>query len=363
MTTELALPAPEVVAVMFREPSEIDKLVAHVEATARAHKPDVTTRKGREAIRKLAADVARSKTGLDDAGKNLNAALREQINAVDAIRREARDRLDALKVEVRQPLTDWETAEEARVETHKARIASIEACGTGTYDATTLRAALAETKAIIIDAGFEEFEAEAHRAKDAALRRIEAALAVEEQREAERQELERLRAEAAAREEADRKRQEAEAAEAKRIADEKAEVERQARIEREKQEAVAKAARDAEERARSEAADAAAKVKADQDRKDREAAEREVALKRQAEEAERKASAAAKAERDRIAEEKRLAAEAQAKREANARIRGRVIKEIADALFKLSQGVAGPPEHAIAEALADGKIPHTKVTF
>ena len=370
-STALTLPPPDVLPGLFKEPSEIDKLVAHVEAVARAHKPDTSTTKGRAAIRKLAADVARSKTGLDDAGKNLNAALREQINAVDAVRREARERLDALKVEVRQPLTDWEAAEEARKARHAEQIEWLATAAetVAADDLPMLRVQLGHVAGYLVDGSFEEFENEAHRAKAAAIASLEQKIAAAEKAEADRLELERLRAEATAREEEDRKRQEAEAAEARRIAAEKAEAARQAEIEREKQEAAARAVREAEERIKRQAAEDAHRAKVEQDRRDQEARDREATLKRQAEEAERRAAAAAQAERDRIAAEQKAAAEAQAKREANARVRNRVLKEIALSITKLNlPTVDGEPlsakgAMAIAEALADGKIPHCKVTF
>ena len=79
--------APEALPTLFRDPDEIDKLIKWVEDEARAHVPDTTTRKGRDAIKALAFKVTRSKTALDEAGKQLNAGLRRQIDTVDVERR------------------------------------------------------------------------------------------------------------------------------------------------------------------------------------------------------------------------------------------------------------------------------------
>jgi colicin import membrane protein len=92
-----------------------NELIAHVEKVVAEHVPDVTTAKGREAIKALAYKVTRTKTAIDDAGKGLNEAARQTINQIDAARRDARDRLDAIAKKARQPLTDWEEAEARRI--------------------------------------------------------------------------------------------------------------------------------------------------------------------------------------------------------------------------------------------------------
>lgn len=68
----------------------------HVKREVEAHKPDLGTEKGRKAIASLAYKVTRTKTALDNAGKQLNEEARKQINAVDATRRKVREELDAL---------------------------------------------------------------------------------------------------------------------------------------------------------------------------------------------------------------------------------------------------------------------------
>lgn len=350
-STALALPAPEALPALFRQPEEIDRLIGRIETEARAHEADMTTKKGRDAVASLAHKVARSKTALDDAGKRLNEGLRAQINVVDAERRKMRERFDALKAEVRKPLDEWEAAEEARIAAHKARIATINDLGDCLIGGSEAPAqeALGRLKRGKVDERFEEFEAEAHRAYSAAMEKLEAAVEAERQREAERAELERLRAEQAERERIEQERIAAVQAEAARIAAEKAEAERQARIEREKAEAVENARREAEERA-----------KAEQKRVEREAAEREAALQRQIEEAKRREERAAQAERDRIAAERQAEEQARAKREADKRHRARILGEITKALATMT---GQKDAETIAAALMDGAIPHCEVNL
>lgn len=390
--TALALPEGRDLAVIFRASDQMDALIGRIEAEVRSHAPDVTTAKGRKAIASLAYKVAQSKTALDEAGKALNEAARQQINAVDAERRKVRDRLDALRDEARAPLTAWEKAEEERVQRIKDRLEKVRTAHTMLPEGATaeqIAALLARVEAMAIDDTWAEFVADAARYKDQAVATLRNMQAEATRREAQEAELARLRAEAEARAEADRKRAEAEAAEAGRVAAEKAEAERQARIEQEKQEAAARAAAEAEARAKAEADRLVAEAKAAADRAAQEAAEREAALLRRIEEdrqreekARQEAEAArieaetrharemaeaaaaqeraAQAERDRVAALAKAEADARAKREADAAHRARIKADISAALATMA-GAATPD--AIADALIAGKIPHVVVVM
>src|SRR5258708_4294021 len=105
-----------------------EKLVTRLEEYVRAQPQDMETAKGRDAIRSLAAKVSRTKTGLDDMGKDHVAALKKQTGAVDAQRKLIRDRLDALRDEVRDPLTKFEEAEAERVAEHEKALVWLVEC-------------------------------------------------------------------------------------------------------------------------------------------------------------------------------------------------------------------------------------------
>lgn len=354
--TALAIPEKSALEVMFRSQGGIDPLIAQIAAKVRAHVPDVTTKKGRDAIKSLAYAVSRSKTALDDAGKLLNEEARAQISVVDAARKKIRDQLDALRDEARKPLDEWQAAEDARVEALKARLDRLTNAAPADDTSDAISALIQRVEITVIDDTWAEYLPLAAKAKDATLMRLRSQLAVTKQREAEAAELARLRAEAAAREEADRLRREAEEAKARRIAAEKAEAERLAKIEREKQEAAERAAREAEQRARDEAARVQREAEERAEAERRAAAEREAALQRQLEAERARAEAAAQAERDRLASERRAEEEARAKREADAAHRARILSEIREALAPI-------PREAIPQALMDGRIPHVKVVL
>lgn len=112
--TSRALVAEEVF-----KPGGLDSILSEISERARSEVPDTSSAKGRAAVASLAHRVARSKTALDEAGKNLVAQWKNQSAAVDAERRRARDYLDSLRDDVRAPLTDWEQEQE-RIEQEKA---------------------------------------------------------------------------------------------------------------------------------------------------------------------------------------------------------------------------------------------------
>lgn len=92
----------------------IDDLVSGVEREVRNVVHDISTSNGRKEIASLAYKVSKSKTILDGLGKSLVSEWKEKAKVVDADRKKMRDRLDALRDEVRQPLTDYEAEEKAR---------------------------------------------------------------------------------------------------------------------------------------------------------------------------------------------------------------------------------------------------------
>ena len=97
----------------------VEKLIGDVESEVRSIVCDVTTAKGRKEIASLAHKVSRSKTALDALGKDLVSDWKTKTKAVDSERKQIRDRLDALRDEVRKPLTDWEEEEKQRIENER----------------------------------------------------------------------------------------------------------------------------------------------------------------------------------------------------------------------------------------------------
>jgi len=249
MATEIALiELPEEKALeVFIAPRGLDPYLDQIADEARSLVPDVTTKKGRDAIASNAHKVAKSKTALDGVRKKLADWLKEKPKLVDAEGKRMRDFLDLLKDEVRKPLTDWEKNEEFRVQKHQLNIEGfgVHATEMDHLSAADLQRHIEFVEGVVVDASYEEFEAEAARAKDAALAKMRAARDAKIKYEAEQAELAKLRAAAAEREEQDRI-----AAEKKAQADREQQIAENARIE-------------AEQKAAKEKADAEAKSAAD----------------------------------------------------------------------------------------------------
>ena len=295
MSAEMQLaevPPKETALQVYSSANGLDPFLAKIREEIDGFTPDVTTRKGRDAIASIAYKVARSKTALDNVGKELVAELKEVPKKIDAERKRMRDLLDGWQEEVRRPLTEWEQAEEARKAKHQAGIDQINLrLECRDLDAAELKSNITWLEGMAIGAEWEEFETEAARAKDKALAALRDALVVREKYEAEQAELAELRRKLAEQEQKDR----------------------EARI---AQEAAEKAQREAEAKAQAER-DAAAQRERDLELQAERAKRAELEAKQRAEQAERdalaKADLAAAAERQRQADHQ-AEVERQAKR-------------------------------------------------
>ncbi|MEC5782761.1 hypothetical protein QAA37_014680 [Citrobacter freundii] len=319
--TDLVVIEKSSAMAVFTNNEQLDPIIEKIEKEARSLVPDVSTKKGRDAIASMAHKVARSKTYIDNAGKDLVAELKALPKQIDESRRIVRERLDALKDEVRRPLTEWE-AEQERIKAEEA----------------------AKIKA---EEDRKQFESD-----------HEIALLMNEKHDREAKE----KAEEAERQriahEEELKRQAAE--QAKREAEEKAAAELAAAKKREEDAIAARAqaellAKQAQERAEQEAKDAAAKAEAE-----KKAAIEAEQLKAQ-EEADRIKREAEAKEAARLAEEKRIADE-KAKRESDVKHRKAVGTEIVNALTA-NTSISREQAIEVLKALMDGLVPRTQINY
>lgn len=306
---------------VFTNNDQLDPLIEAIEKEARSLVPDVTTKKGRDAIASMAHKVARSKTYIDNAGKDLVAELKALPKQIDESRRVVRERLDALKDEVRRPLTEWEEEQE-RIKAEEAMNAlHAEALAMNEEFDRQLAARIESDHemALLMNDAFDREQAE---------KKAEA----ERQRIFREEEMVRRAEEKAKREAAEQAQREIDAAAAREreaiLAKERAEREQREaaeRAEREKQAAVEAERRKAQEEA---------------DRIRREAEQREQAH---------------------LAEEKRKADE-QARREADVKHRKAVGTEIVKALMA-NTSLTRDQAIEVLTAIKDGNIPHTGISY
>lgn len=351
-TQLVEVPAKETALQVYSTENGLEPYLQIIKAEIDSFVPDVSTRKGREAIASIAYKVARSKTALDNAGKELVAELKEVPKKIDAERKRMRDLLDAWQADVRRPLTEWEEAEAARVERHTDAINHMKSLTVGleSFDSASVSNRIAEAEAFVIDDSWEEFEAEAHRVKAASLATLREALAKRERYEAEQAELERLRAEAAAREQKERE---------ERIAREAAEAERLAAERRAQEERDAATRRETEAKAAVERRELELRLAAE--KAEREKLEAQQRAEQAERDAQRRAEEAAAAERQRQADE-----QARIEREAAAREADKAHKKAInnEALAALVAG--GMPVECAKQAItliAQRKVPHISINY
>ena len=252
--TDLVVIEKQNAMAVFTTKEQLDPIIEAIEKEARSLVPDVSTRKGRDAIASMAHKVARSKTYIDNAGKDLVAELKALPKQIDESRRIVRERLDALKDEVRRPLTEWE-AEQERIKAEEAMNAMhAEALEMNIRFDQELAAKFEadHEMALLMNKDFDRDREEQRRLAEQAQRERDERLKQEAAEQARRDAEAKHKAEieAAARREAEEKAR-AELAERQRIeAEQRAELDKQiaqARAEREKQEAIAAERRRQEE--------------------------------------------------------------------------------------------------------------------
>lgn len=283
--------------------------------------PDLTTKKGRDRVASLAAQVSRSKTAIEKPGREYLKRLKEAVRPAEAEIKRFVDACDELRDATRKPLTEWE-AEQERIKAEEAMNAlHAEALAMNEEFDRQLAARIESDHemALLMNDAFDREQAD--KAAEA-----------ERQPIAYEEEIKRLAAAAAARE-----------------------VEQRAQREREEaahREAVLKAQAEQAERDR-----IAAEQKAEADKQAAIEAERRKAQ----EEADRIRREAEQREQARLAEEKRKADE-QARREADVKHRKAVGTEIVKALLA-NTSLTRDQAIEVLTAVKDGRIPHTGISY
>lgn len=345
----------------------VDDILHKITEEVRTQETDISTPAGRMAVASLAYKIARSKTALDDMGKALVAGWKERAAAVDTERRRIREALDALKEEVRKPLTDWEQTDARRIALHEEALASIVNTTNFEEDVPSLKAIrdALDLLAWLAVSGrdWQEFTKRAGEALAMAKLSLVIRLARTEKCEAEAAELKRLREDEEARQLQEREERirteaaEKAAEEARQEGARKADVERQ-RVEKEKREAAEKADAERDE----------ARVREQRlNREKQEAEQRAAKAEREARLAKDKAkadtAAAVERERKRAKELVERTIAAAEKREQNTRRRAKVHAEIKVALLRAALTLDANLADHIIEAIAAGNVPHVSIEY
>ncbi len=321
---------------LFDNTATMAAILAKIKTAALDETADPTTEDGRASIKSLAYKVSRSKTALDDVGKPLADAARVNYDSINAIRKTAKEFLDALRDEVRKPVDDWEEVEKQRIEALEDRLTTITAMGEldPHTETSIIEGAINVLEGDAINADWQEFAEKAAEEKTVVLEYLCRTLTAAQKREAEEAELEALRAEKLEREAQDAER-----------AREAAIVERERVVAENARKQAENAAADALEREKDRAA------RAVQDAENRVAA------------AQREAAGAAQHERESIEAEREADEVNRRDREANDKHRHdrqeTIFKALMRAPVKLSEGDAT----RLVGAVADQLIPFLRIVY
>lgn len=282
--------------------------------------PDLSTKKGRDRVASLAAQVSRSKTAIEKPGREYLKRLKEAVRPAEAEIKRFVDACDELRDATRRPLTEWE-AEQERIRVQEAWNAMHE-------------------EALVMNKMFDDQRAAQIEADH------EMALLMNDKFDRDREE-QRRQAEQVQRDHEERiKREAAEQARRDAEAKHKAEIEAAARREAEE-----KARAELAERQRIEAEQRAAREKQEAEERARREKEEAVAAERRRQE---EAEAARMAEEQRKAEEEaRRAADKEHRRTVNRRV-------IADLI---TQGIPEEFAQKALLAIAGGKVQDAHIKY
>lgn len=352
-TTQLVVIEPTTAVALFTEGQGVAELLADIRQKATSLVPDTSTAKGRKEIASIAHAVARTKTYLDGLGKEQTDKFKEIPKRIDANRKQIRDTLDALKDEVRAPLTRFEEAEAARVTALQDRLTILKdlgASGGHEFTASDLQTMLQEVEQTTLDDTWQEMLPQATAAKELAAKRLGETLATRQKYEAEQAELEVLRKKQAEHERIDRDRQ---------IAEQAAELAR--RQEEDRQRLEREAAQHREQEAQRQAQ--AAREREEQARRDAEAAElaRQQAEANAARQAEEAAARATEQERQRIEQEQILREKEEQRRATDVEHRRTINNAILMDLMGL--GIEERKAINLIKHIAGNKIDHLTINY
>lgn len=342
--------------------------------------PDLSTRKGRDRIASLAATVSKSKAAVEKPGRDYLRRLKAMPKTIEEELRIFVTEMDALRDKVRQPLNDWQKAEDDRVDRHNDAIGWFTQLSTETeeLDGAELQSRISMAEGQVIDQAYEEFEADAHREKARVLESLKKALAKRVEYEAAQAELTRMIEEKAARDEQDR----IKAAQQQAVEEERQRAAQEQQAQREADAHRVAQAEQAREQARKDLELAEERrLQADRDRiaADKRAEDNRIAAEKAAQHEREQADIrqknaeefARQQEQQRQQDEKDREQRQKAVREADKAHRGLINKAALDALLTVNMSAPGQPEsfmsvieaQAIIVAIVRGQIPAISIAY
>ena len=164
---ELQVIDQNVIVAAFQKENGTKSLYEQIANNARSIVFNMNDKKERDALKSYAYNLARTKTTVDNYGKELVSGIKAQAAVIDADRKYWRDNMDLLQEEIRKPHTDFENAEKARIKRLEDEVAVIKMPANlcSEWDAASIKDAIQTLESKVIDSSFEDFEQEAKLAK------------------------------------------------------------------------------------------------------------------------------------------------------------------------------------------------------
>ena len=348
MTKETKEKGTDVIAFnskdLFSEKAE--DTLKFIEAEARKTTKDVSTKAGQAEIRSSAYKLRTTKSAIEVIRKDLNAEAQAVIALNNKIGKDSVQRIDALIVEIRQPLTDMENKEKNRKEGHQSdldeMVAILNRIDYANLSADVLTTAKAQIDALHNDE-YEEFQDEADDKYVKASAQLDKMIEDQATLDEQKAELDKMKAE---------------------------------KDERDKKDEAVRVQKEADDRATKKAKDEADKKikdiqdKADQEKRDieKKAHDEKVQAQKVIDDAsalvietQRIADKKIEDERARVKKEKEKAEEDKKKREADQKHRGKINNSALLALKEI--GLSDEDGKAVITAIAKGNVPNITMNY
>lgn len=144
-------------AVIYKD-GGLKPFFEHIKEQVSGEVPDISTAKGRDRIKSLAAQVSKSKVAVEKPGREYLRQVKELPKQIEKELREFVDACDALRDEIRKPVTEFEEKEAARIAKHESAILRLnQISNIDSASKNECIALMKEVDAVAIDESCEEF--------------------------------------------------------------------------------------------------------------------------------------------------------------------------------------------------------------
>lgn len=129
--TKPASPAKELIVIneesvleAYSNGTGLEGLIKDITENVNNFEHDLKTAAGRQKTVSLSAKISKAKVKLDNIGKDLTVVWREKTTLVNKSRSDMREKMEALKIQALEPLTEWKAEKAKKEADEEAKIAA-----------------------------------------------------------------------------------------------------------------------------------------------------------------------------------------------------------------------------------------------